>query len=43
MTAERVDPAPEFDPDDPATYPCATGHDCGCTDTGLRSCPGWDA
>ena len=38
-----ADDAPEFDPDDPATYPCATRRDCGCTDTGLRSCPGRDA
>ena len=38
----------EFDPDDPTTYPCAPdnrarGADCGCSGTGLLSCPGWDA
>jgi hypothetical protein len=32
---------PEFDETRPETYPCAQpGGDCGCTGTGLISCPG---
>lgn len=36
------EPELEFDADDASTYPCATGGDCGCTGTGLTSCPGGD-
>lgn len=42
--AERLiaaaDDSPEFDPARPATYPCATGRDCGCDGTGRAGCPG---
>lgn len=38
---KKTDP-PEFDPDDPTTYPCAYRGDCGCVGTGLLSCPGWE-
>lgn len=39
VAGDVVDP-PEFDPDDPATYPCAAGGDCGCDGTGALTCPG---
>lgn len=40
---DAIADAPEFDPADPSTYPCATRRDCGCEGIGSTACPGRDA